>query len=101
MTRLVLGQVGSAAEVGELALLVDGNDGVGRQLGDDLDLVVLAHLLEEADGLVARQLAARDFVGLLDDLGHLGLDAGQVLGGEGFGQVEVVVVAVGERRADG
>src|SRR5690606_28116437 len=47
------GQMRPAAEVHEVALPVDGDGLVPRDRGDDLGLVMLTLLLEEANGLVA------------------------------------------------
>ena len=60
-----------------------------------LDLVLLAALLHEGDGLGARQLKGLELEVLLDDLLHLGLDGGQVLLGEGLvAEIDVVVETV-------
>ncbi len=67
---------------------------------DDLDLVGLVG--EEFLGLVHRHLGADERLVRLDDLAHLGLDARQVVVAErlGVGQLEVVVEAVLDGRAD-
>ena len=61
-----------------------------------LDLVLLAALLHELDGLGARQLEGRELEVLLHDLLHLVLDGGQVVVGDlgALGKVDVVVEAV-------
>jgi hypothetical protein len=51
-------EVRAGAEVSELALFVERDDGVLRQIVDELDLVGLVLLLHELDGLFARQLEA-------------------------------------------
>ena len=51
--------------------------------------------------LVARHLEPLERLVGLDDLGHLGLDGGKVLLAELVLQVEVVVEAVVDRRAEG
>ena len=100
-------QVRAAAQVGEVALLVqaDGVDAlVGDEIVDHLDLVVLAQVGETLLRLFDGQLDAGQREVLSHDPGHLGLDLGQVLAGDGLGQVEVVVEPVLEvvhqRRAD-
>ena len=119
---LVLGQVRAAAEVDELALAVDadGRDLVAGRLGgghevlDELDLEGLVEPEGQAGGartglagpehrerLVHRQLVALDRQVLAHDLGHLLLDARQVGLGDGLRQLEVVVEAVLDGRADG
>ena len=49
-------QVGTGAQVGELALLVEGDVGIGGQILDQLHLVGLTLLLHELDGLFPGQL---------------------------------------------
>ena len=51
-------EVRIGAEVGELALLVEADDGVLGQVVDELDLERLVLLLHELDGFLARQLKA-------------------------------------------
>src|SRR5699024_8241772 len=71
--------------------------GVGLQ-ADQLELVGLAGLL--GAGLVIADLAADEALALLDDAAHLLLERLERLGGEGLGDVEVVVEAIGDGRAD-
>ena len=61
-----------------------------------LDLVLLAALLHEGDGLLARELEDGELEVLLHNLLHLRLDRGEVLLGDllALGQVDVVVEAV-------
>jgi len=115
------GQVRSAAQVDELALAVDADRGDlalyglsgGDQIFDELDLERLAEAHGQAGGaragragpehrqrLVDRQLEALQRQVLAHDLGHLLLDARQVGLGDGLGELEVVVEAVLDRRAD-
>ena len=73
-------------------------DARGLAVGEDLDLVgLVVQLLQR---LVARELHAAEGLVLLDDLGHAGLDALEVLGRERLLDVEVVVEAVVDRRPD-
>ena len=65
---------------------------------DQLELVGLAGQLGAR--LVVADHAAREGLALLDDLLHLLVDAAEVLGGERGLDVEVVVEAVVDRRAD-
>ena len=95
------GHVRPAAQVGELALRVQGEILVGRDRFDDLGLVFLAHAAEELDRLVAAHQRTRDRMRFLDDLVHLGLDCRQVLRRERPLIGEVVVEAVFDDRADG
>src|SRR5690606_5372619 len=62
--------VRAAAQVEPVALAVDADDLALRQVADDLGLVGLAALLEEADGLVAVPFLADERLGLGDDLAH-------------------------------
>jgi hypothetical protein len=65
-----------------------------------LELEPLAQALEARPRpLAAHLLAGEPLVGL-DDLGHAGLDPGQILGRERLVPVEVVIEAVLDRRAD-
>ena len=94
-------QVGAGAEVGELALLVEGDVGVLREVVDELHLVGLLLLLHELHRLLTGQLKALQLQLLLADLPHLRLQGLQVLGGEGTGGIEVIVEAVVDAGADG
>ena len=75
---------------------------VADQVLDQLDLVVLALAAEVLDRLGGGQLAALERLVGLDVLGHPLLDPGEVLlaGPLGVGELDVVVEAVGDRRAD-
>ena len=93
--RLGVGQVGPDAHVDVLALLVEAELGLVGQVGHVLDLVVLAALLHQLDGLVAGQDEGLDGKVFLADLLHLFFNAGQILVGQlGVAQVHIVVEAV-------
>ncbi len=95
------GHVGTPAEVDEIALPVDRDLLVGRDLADDRGLVVFPLIAEKLDGGVpVPHLPAHRLVAL-GDLGHLGLDGLQILRGEGPPIGEIVVEAVLDDRADG
>ena len=94
-------QVGTGAEVGELALGVEGDHGVGGQIVDQLHLVGRVFGLHVGNGLGPGLLGALQMQPLLADLLHLGLDLLQVLVGEGEGGVKVVVPAQINGGADG
>ena len=96
LERLGVGEVRAHAHVDVLALLVEGDARVLGQVADVLDLVLLAALLHEGDGLGPRKLEDGELEVLLHDLLHLGLDRGEVLLGDllALGQVDVVVEAV-------
>ena len=93
--------VRASAEVRELALRVHRDLLAFRQVVDELDLVGLALLLEELQGLFAADFLALELEVLLDDLLHLFLDVRKV----GFRQlavdVEVIVEAIVDGRSDG
>ena len=94
-------QMGAGAQIGELALLVEGDVGVLRQIMDQLHLVGLALLLHELEGLFPGQLKALQLQLLLADLAHLSLKLLQDLRSEGEGGVHVVVKALVDGGADG
>ena len=94
------GDVGPAAEVEELAGLVDGDALVGLgELLDEVDLHEIALGAESLQGLVARQELARIRFVALYQLLHFLFDLFQVLGSERLFAVEVVEEAVLGRRA--
>ena len=102
LERLGVAQVRADAHVDIVALLVEADDRVLRQVADVLDLVDFAALLHERDGFLARQGERLDRQVLLDDLVHLRLDLGEVALIElHIAQVHVVVEAVLGRRAVG
>ena len=91
----------SAAQVVPVAMPVERDVFVRRNGRDQLGLVLLAHLLEVGDRLVARpHFAARRQRGF-DDLVHPRFDLGQIVGREGRVAGEVVIEAVFDGRADG
>ena len=93
--------VRASAEVRELALRVHRDLLAFRQIVDELDLVGLALLLKELQGLFAADFLALELEVLLDDLLHLFLDIRKI----GFRQltvdVEVIVEAIVDSRSDG
>ena len=93
--------VGAGAQVNELALLVEGDVGILRQVVDQLDLIGLLLLLHILDGFLAGQLEALQLQLLLADLAHLRLDLRQVVGGKGERRIQIVVKAVVDAGADG
>ena len=91
----------TGAQVGELALAVEGNEGVLRQIVDQLDLVRLLGLFHKRNGLGAGQLKALELQLFLADLAHFLLDGFKVVGREGVLAVDVVIEALFDRGADG
>ena len=89
----------SAPAAGDLDARALGVVGAGAALeADQLELVGL--VLELVDGVGIGGDPALEALVLLDDLAHRGLDLDQVLGHERGLDVEVVVEAVLDRRAD-
>ena len=93
--------VGAGAQVHELALLVETDNCVLRQVPDQLHLVGLALLLHEGDGLLPGELEPLQLQILPLDLLHGLLDLLEVVGGEVEGGVEVVIEPVLGGGADG
>jgi hypothetical protein len=92
--------VRAAAQVDKFAILVEGDGLALGNVGQALDLVALAHVLDDAGGLFARDLGALELLVLGHDFAHLGLDFHEVLGGQAVLQVEVVVETVVGGRTD-
>ncbi len=98
LDRLRVLQVRAAAEVGEVALRVEGDRPVGGV--DELDLVRLALGLEPGARLVGRYLLARPRAALGELAAELLLDPLERLLADRLGELEVVVEAVVDRRPD-
>ena len=92
--------VRAAAEIPVVAALVERDRLALGDVREALDLVGLAASLEELPRLLARHLDALEGVVRLRDLGHLGLDRGEVLLAEAVLEVEVVVESVVRRGSD-
>jgi len=95
------GHVRTAAEIHELALAVEREGLVGRDGGDDLGLVLLALVEEEAHRVVPRHLDPLDRQVAAGDFLHSRLDHLEVLGAEALLPGEVVVEPVLDHGADG
>ena len=97
-----VGNVRSAAEVDELSLPIKAD---GRMLGqarvDVFDLEFLMQAVAEIAGLLAVEDKPLEWLGVLDDFFHLVFDAGEIVLAEFMRAVEIVVIAVRERRAEG
>ena len=95
-------QVRTAADIEPVALAVDGNFlALGNDIVDDLDLVLLAQLVEDFLRFLAIQHLALDRQIALDDLLHALLDLLEIFRGEGLLAGKIVVEAVLDGRADG
>ena len=99
LDRLRVLEVRAAAEVGEVALRVE-RDRLVRRV-DELDLVRLVLLLEPGPRLVAADLASLPRAPLGELAVDLLLDPGEIVFHDRLGELEVVVEAVLDRRADG
>ena len=95
------GKVRAAAQVDEIALLIEGDRLAGRDRLDKLDLERLVVLFVEGDRLVTGPDIADDRLVPVDDLVHARLDGGKVLVAEGRLAMEIVIEPVLDRRADG
>ncbi len=93
--------VGAAAQIDPVALRIEGDSFVFRQVLDQLGLVFLAALLEEFYPLVAVDHRADEGRVAGDDFPHPRLDRREVFRGERFVAREIIVKAVLDRRADG
>ena len=95
------GHVGAPAQVLEVALAIEGQGFAFRDGVDQLRLVVLALLFEVGNGLVTGKLAPGDWQVGGGQFVHAGFDQGQIVGGEGALEGEVVEEALFDDRADG
>ncbi len=103
------GDVRASAEIDEFAVFVEGESFAA--LGDFVDQFHLELVVSTVDGTVAGVMfvgfvdgggAPAEGMILFDDLGHLGLDLGEVVGSDfPFGEIDVVVEAIIDDRADG
>jgi hypothetical protein len=98
LDRLGILQMRAAAEVDEVALLVEGELALRRV--DELDLVRLLPLVEEAAGLVAPDLLSRPLAPLGDLAPDLLLEPVERVLSHRLRELEVVVEAVLDRRSD-
>ena len=98
LDRLRVLQVRAAAEIGEVALRVEGDRAFGGV--DQLDLVGLVLLVEVALGLLGADLLAVPGAALGELLADLLLDLLERVLADRLRELEVVVEAVLDRRAD-
>jgi len=94
--------VRAATEVQKLPLPVERDRGlIFQTVFDVLDLERLPQLAAELDRPGPRLLDPLERLILLDDLGHFGLDVGEILLGDRPLELEVVIEAVVDRRPKG
>ena len=95
-------QVRAGAQVYEITLAVEGNLlSFAGMLLNQLHLIGLALFLHQLDGFLRLQLKPLQGLILLDNLLHLALNGGQIIGSQVPGQVKIVIKALINRRADG
>ena len=92
--------MGACAEVGELALRIEGDHLVLGQILNQLHLIVLTLLTEECNRLCTGNLAADKRQILLDDLLHFLFDITKIGIRQLVLHVEIVVEAILDRRSD-
>src|SRR5450830_329079 len=90
----------STAEVRERALSVE-RDGRRRYLRKDLDLILVAPLLEEFDGFGYRLVLPGEMLAALSNLVHLLFYCSQIIGGQRLRHVNVVVETSVDGWSDG
>ena len=88
-----------ATQIDPVALGIERDFNVARQILDQLRLVFLALGLEEADGVLAVHSGAHEGGIAGDDVLHLRLDGGEILWREGLVTGEIVIEPVLDRRA--
>ena len=94
-------QMGAGAQIGEIALLVEADDCVFRQIVDELNLIGLVLFFHEFDSFSAGQLKALQFQLFLADFTHFCFQSSQIVGSEGSRSIEIIVEAVVDAGADG
>jgi len=92
--------VGPAAQVGEVAAVVQADRLALGDVRQALQLVLLAALGHHVPDFRAGLFLAHEGGVFGDDLGHFGLDRGEILGRQAVLQVEIVVETVVRVRAD-
>src|SRR5579871_847357 len=90
----------AATEIVPVAVIVDRDFFLRRQITDQLGLVMFADLLEVADGLITRPDSAASRQVTRDNLMHPRFDLRQIVGMERLLAGEVIVKTVLDRRTD-
>ena len=93
-------QMRASAQVHEIALAIEGNDGVFGQIIDQLDLIGLFPALHEGNGFITRKLETLYAVVLLDNAGHFLFNFAKEIIREGLIGIEIIVEAVIDGGAD-
>ena len=86
--------VGATAEVFKGAFAVKADVFIGRNAGDDLGLVMLAHVFEIDNRVITRQNAAHHGLVFVGELGHALFDGYQVFRRETAAERKVIKKAV-------
>src|SRR5205814_7605540 len=95
------GQMRADAQIDEVALAIEADLLLGRDLADIFGLVALTDAIEERDRLIAVPDLAGDRLVTAHDVAHALLDARQIVGGERSRAGEIVIEAGFCRRAEG
>ena len=96
---LQIHQMRAGAQVGKSRLLIEGNDGIFRQILNQFDLIRFIRLFHLRDRFRARQGVTRESRALLDDRLHLLFDRTQIFIGKRR-VIEIIIESVFDRRAD-
>src|SRR5712671_6435589 len=94
------GEMGPAAEIVPIAMIIDCDLVAGWQIADQLRLVMLTELLEMPDRFLAWPYRSLGGQVAGHDLAHLGFDFRKVFGGERLLARKVIVEAVLDRGTD-
>src|SRR5205823_4362452 len=95
------GQMRTDAQINKIALAIEADLLLARDLADIFGLVALAEPVEERDGLVAIPNLAGDRLVAAHDVAHTLFDTRQIVGGERRRARKIVVEAGSGRRAEG
>ena len=91
----------AGAQIDKVALLIERDYGVLRQIVDQLDFVRLAFFFHVFNGFCSRKLESFQRIVGLRDLFHFFLDLVEVLFAEFVIGIEVVIKSVFDGRSDG
>ena len=93
--------VRATAEIFKCTFAVQANVFVGRNTGNDLCLVVLAHIFEIGDRVITRQNAPHHGLVFVGEFGHALFDGDQVFRRETAAERKIIEKAVFDHRTDG
>ena len=92
----------STAKIDKLTLAIE-TQGImsGQTRLDVFDLECLLHVAAQLDRLIAIERKLLEWLGQFNDFGHLGFNLGKVIFVQFLGQVEIIIKAIGNGRAEG